>query len=173
MPYIKNTISGIAPHFTMKRQLDDYHKQYYYKLHERSELLKADNYSSMKKLASWKLRMLRNWDSIEVVEMSLPNTNISALKMGELISAKVVLNLGDINPDDVMVEFVAGQRINDQMPEPMAIHELSLEKMDGNLALYSVDITTSRSGVFDVAFRITPKHPLLPHRQDFNLVIWA
>jgi glycogen phosphorylase/synthase len=29
------------------------------------------------------------------------------------------------------------------------------------------------AGVFDIAFRITPKNPLLPHRMDFNLVKWA
>lgn len=43
--YIKNTISGIAPHFTMKRQLDDYCNLYYKKLHQRSQILKEDDYS--------------------------------------------------------------------------------------------------------------------------------
>ena len=171
--YIKNTISEIAPKFTMKRQLDDYQSQYYHKLFERSESLKMDNYAAVKKLASWKFRMLRNWDSIEIVNVTLPNSTISPLDLGDTLRSVVVLNLGDIHPEDVMIEFVAGQRVNDQMIEPQVIHELKLERMDGENAVYSYDVTTTRSGVFDIAFRITPKHPMLPNRQDFNLVKWA
>ncbi|NVO18813.1 MAG: alpha-glucan family phosphorylase [Bacteroidetes bacterium] len=171
--YIKNTISGIAPNFTMKRQLDDYHTQYYHKLYERSEFLKQDDYAAVKKLASWKYRMLRHWDSIEVVSVGLPNSTVSPMDLGETLHTEVTLNLGDIHPDDVMVEFVAGQRVNDQMIEPQVIHLLKLNRIEGENAVYAYDITTTRSGVFDIAFRITPKHPLLPHRLDFNLVKWA
>jgi glycogen phosphorylase/synthase len=171
--YIKNTISGIAPNFTMKRQLDDYHNQYYYKLFERSEMLKEDDYAPAKKLASWKFRMLRNWESIEIVNVSLPNSTVSPLNLGDTLHSEVVLNLGDIHPDDVMIEFVAGQRVNDQMIEPQVIHVLKLNRMENGNAVFSFDVTTARSGVFDIAFRITPKHPMLPHRQDFNLVKWA
>src|SRR5665648_25019 len=35
--YIKNTISEIAPHYTMKRQLDDYFERYYNKMLKRSK----------------------------------------------------------------------------------------------------------------------------------------
>jgi phosphorylase/glycogen(starch) synthase len=69
--------------------------------------------------------------------------------------------------------MVSGQKNNDQMLEPQAIRELQLAKIDGNQAHYTIEIETSLAGVFDFAFRITPKNPLLPHRMDFNLVKWA
>jgi hypothetical protein len=72
-----------------------------------------------------------------------------------------------------MIEMVSGQKDNDQMVEPQAIRELKLTRVDGNLAYFTLEIETSLAGVFDFAFRITPKHPLLPHRMDFNLVKWA
>jgi len=171
--YIKNTISGIAPHFTMKRQLDDYINQYYQKLFSRSELLKSEDFTQVKKLASWKNRMLRNWDNLEIIDIQLPNSTISPMNLGETFRAEVTLNLGNISPEDLRIELVAGQRENDQMLEPQVIHELRLERKDGENTVYSVEVTTARSGVFDVAFRITPKHPLLPHRLDFNLVKWV
>ena len=171
--YVKNTISGIAPHFTMKRQLDDYYRKYYYNLAERSALLKADDNAAMRRLASWKFKMKRNWDGIEVVDVILPNPTNQAINLGDIFTAELVLNLGDIAPDDIMIEMIIGQKTEDQMVEPQSIRELKLTEVDGNLAHYVIEIETSLAGVFDFAFRITPKNPLLPHRMDFNLVKWV
>jgi glycogen phosphorylase/synthase len=87
--------------------------------------------------------------------------------------AELILNLGDIAPDDVMIEMVSGQKVNDHMIEPQAIRELKLTNVDGNQAHFAIEMETALAGVFDFAFRITPKNPLLPHRMDFNLVKWA
>ncbi len=171
--YVKNTISGIAPHFTMKRQLDDYYTKYYYKLAKRSALLKEDDNAAMRSLASWKFRMIRNWDGIEVIDVILPNPANQALNLGDIFTAELVLNLGDIAPDDVMIEMILGQKTNDSMVEPQSIRELRLTTVDGNIARFVIEIETGLAGVFDFAFRITPKNPLLPHRMDFNLVKWA
>jgi hypothetical protein len=157
----------------MKRQLDDYYDKYYSKLSERSAMLKADDNALARNLASWKFRMIRNWDGIEVVEVRYPNPDIHTLDLGDVFRAELVLSLGDIAPDDIMIEMVSGQKVNDQMLEPQSISELSLARVDGNLAYYVIETETSLAGVFDFAFRITPKNPLLPHRMDFNLVTWA
>jgi phosphorylase/glycogen(starch) synthase len=171
--YVKNTIAGIAPHFTMKRQLDDYYSKYYTKLAQRSALLKEDDNAAMRRLASWKFRMIRNWDGIEVVDVLFPNPTYETLNLGDIFKAELVLSLGDIAPDDIMIEMVTGQKENDAMTEPQSIRELKLHKVDGNLAHFTIEVETALAGVFDIAFRITPKNPLLPHRMDFNLVKWA
>lgn len=171
--YVKNTISGIAPHFTMKRQLDDYYERYYHKLSSRFALLKDDDHAALRSLASWKFRMIRNWDGIEVVDVIFPDATNEELKLGDIFKAELVLSLGDIAPDDIMIEMVSGQKVNDQMIEPQSIRELQLDKVDGNLAHFTIEVETALAGVFDFAFRITPKNPLLPHRMDFNLVKWA
>jgi len=157
----------------MKRQLDDYFSKYYLKLAERSALLKEDDNAAMRSLASWKFRMIRNWDGIEVVEVNFPNPSSEALNLGEIFKAALILSLGDIAPDDIMIEMVTGQKENDAMTEPQSIRELKLLKVDGNLAHFTIEVETALAGVFDIAFRITPKNPLLPHRMDFNLVKWA
>ncbi len=171
--YVKNTISGIAPHFTMKRQLDDYFSKFYVKLAERSALLKDDDNAAMRSLASWKFRMIRNWDGIEVVDVKFPNPTNEGLNLGDIFKAELTLSLGDIAPDDIMIEMITGQKVNDQMIEPQSIRELKLKGVDGNLAHFAIEVETALAGVFDVAFRITPQNPLLPHRMDFNLVKWA
>ncbi|MBL7776216.1 MAG: hypothetical protein JNK89_09450, partial [Saprospiraceae bacterium] len=50
--------------------------------------------------------------------------------------------------------------------------ELALEGHSGKTATYACNFQPQTAGVFEFGFRMFPKHPLLPHRQDFGLVRW-
>jgi starch phosphorylase len=64
---IKNSIAQIAPHYTMKRQLDDYYSKFYEKQAKRfKELSKNDNRLA-KDIAQWKEAVAERWDAISVV----------------------------------------------------------------------------------------------------------
>ena len=51
---IKNSIAQIAPHYTMKRQLDDYYSKFYNKLAKRFSALSANDNAKAKEIAAWK-----------------------------------------------------------------------------------------------------------------------
>ena len=38
---------------------------------------------------------------------------------------------------------------------------------------YTFEQTVNETGVFDIGFRIYPKHERIPHRMDFPLVRWV
>jgi hypothetical protein len=65
---------------------------------------------------------------------------------------------------------VFGQKINDEVKKIAFAEEMTVAGVDGNIVTYFIEIRTEQAGVYDFAFRLYPKHPLLPHRQDFNLV---
>ena len=52
---------------------------------------------------------------------------------------------------------------------------IQLEKthVEGRLVTYSLDYTPEETGTYDVALRVYPSNPNLPHRMDFALVKWA
>ncbi len=64
---IKNSIAQIAPHYTMKRQLDDYYSKFYTKLAKRFSALSANDNAKAKRLLLGKKKLVSKWDSIEVV----------------------------------------------------------------------------------------------------------
>ncbi len=64
---IKNSIAKIAPHYTMKRQLDDYYDKFYNKEAKRSKRLQANNFRVAKDIALWKETVAERWDNIRVV----------------------------------------------------------------------------------------------------------
>ena len=170
--HIKKTISSIVPHFTMQRQLNDYYNKIYHKLYERRKILTENHYEQARLLAAWKLRMLRSWDSIEVVNIKTPDATAKPLNLGDNFTAEVSLNLHEISSKEINIEILFGKKEFDQIKEIMFIEKLNSIKEDKGVVTYSCTLPTTKAGVFDYAFRVYPTHPLLPHRMDFPLVKW-
>ncbi|KAF0202606.1 MAG: starch [Bacteroidetes bacterium] len=169
---IKNTIALISPEFTMKRMLDDYYKQFYNNLISRSTILFANEYENIRLLSAWKRRMLRGWDSIEVVSVKVPDSSKKALRLGENFVAEIVLNVNELSASDIGLEVLFGHKINDEVKTISFIEDMTVAGVNGNIVTFFIEIPTLQAGVFDYAFRLGPRHPLLPHRQDFNLIRW-
>jgi phosphorylase/glycogen(starch) synthase len=170
--YIKNTIADIAPHFTMKRQLDDYIRQYYTKLFRRARTLTAKNYEIARHIASWKRKVTRGWDSIKIISVKTHDSEQKPLSLGDSFVAEIILDLNELSATDVGIEVLFGKKVNDMVNEPILIEEMNLIKAEKNIAAFECNIPINQPGVYDYAFRLFPKSPLLPHRQDFNLVKW-
>ena len=170
--YIKNTIAEIAPHFTMKRQLDDYYRQYYTKLFKRTRIMTGKNYEMARHIASWKRKVLRGWEGIEIVSMKTPFTEQKPLSLGDIFAAEIILDLNELSATDVGLEVLFGKKVNDQVENPTLIEELNLARSEKNIAVFECNIPINQAGVYDFVFRLFPKSPLLPHRQDFPLVMW-
>ncbi|MBK8921976.1 MAG: alpha-glucan family phosphorylase [Saprospirales bacterium] len=170
--HIKNTIADIAPDFVMKRMLDDYQARYYQALWGRSQKLKKNNFIALGQLVEWKNRVRRAWDAIELADLQAPDTFNRSLPLGENFKASVTLHLQELSSSDVGVEVVFFRRLSETELELIRTYDLDLEHQKGTLATYSCDITPKSAGVFEYGFRLFPIHPLLPHRQDFDLVRW-
>ncbi len=169
---IKNTIALIAPEFTMKRMLDDYRRKYYTPICKRSAMMNSDNYLNARKLASWKQKMLRSWDSIEVISVETTDSNKKPLGLGEKFYAEIKLKHNELNGSDVGIEILFGQKVNDVVDKIIFHHEMKVTNTQDNIVTYYYEMPAVMVGVFDYAFRIFPKNALLAYRQDFSLMKW-
>lgn len=170
--HVKKTIAEIAPEFTMRRMLDDYFTRYYNGLIKRSTDLKDNDFEKVRQLAAWKRKVIRGWESIEVISVSIPDSTKKPLRLGENFVAEIVLNVNELIPSDIGLEVIFGHKVNDEVKRIAFVEEMTVAGVDGNIVTYFIEIRTEQAGVYDFAFRLYPKHPLLPHRQDFNLVRW-
>lgn len=168
---MKNSIAQIAPHYTMKRQLDDYFSKFYCKQAERSHYLMADNFAKAKELAAWKEAVAERWDSIEVVssEKSDPITE-RALESGKVYNVKYVIDEKGLD-DAVGVEMVFIRNVDGEEKVDHVV-PLNLVSRNGNLYTFEASFSNDLSGSFRVCYRMYPKHQDLPHRQDFCYVKW-
>jgi len=171
--YIKNSIEKIASHFTMSRQLEDYIRQYYQPLAQRSSRMQANDYELAKELARWKKKIRTSWESIDVVEIKYPDVSKEAVELGSSYTAEVTLDLNELSPEDIGIELVLAEpQANERPPKIILTQEFKLVKADNNLAYYRTDVVPKKAGAYEMGIRIFPKHPELPHRQDFNYIRW-
>ena len=168
---VKNSIATIAPHYTMKRQLDDYYSKFYTKLAARSAKVNAKDYQLAKDIALWKETVAERWDSIEVVSREAKGFDEGA-ETGKSYTIQYVINEQGLN-DAVGLELVSLK--NDQDPSDRRINFIKPFKMvkkDGNNYTFECEFSTSMAGNWKACVRMFPKNDLLPHRQDFCYVKW-
>lgn len=169
---VKNSIAQIAPHYTMKRQLDDYYNKFYNKLSKRFQMLSADDNAKAKEIAAWKEEVVSKWDSIEIVSCD----KVEELKAGDIESGKeytitYVIDEKGLN-DAVGLELVTTYTTADGKQHVYSVEPFSVIKKEGNLYTFQVKHSLSNAGSFKVSYRMFPKNPELPHRQDFCYVRW-
>ncbi len=97
-----------------------------------------------------------------------------AVYVGEKYRFEVLLDVANLRPEDIGVEMViAKQIVGGQTVNVKRTIQLDRVKAEGNLVTFALDYTPDETGTFDVALRVYPSNPQLPHRMDFALVKWA
>ena len=167
---VRNSIAQIAPHYTMKRQLDDYYEKFYNKEAKRFKEIAKDNYKLAKDIAQWKEVVAERWDAISMVSCSwdFPATGAET---GQKYHLQYVINEQGLE-DAVGLEKV--DIYTDKNGEERIFHvePLKLTGRDGNNYTFEAELAPQQSGNYRSAVRMYPKNKNLPHRQDFCYVRW-
>lgn len=168
---IKNSIATIAPHYTMKRQLDDYFDKFYSKLATRYAKLQANDNKLAKDIALWKEAVAKNWDAIEVVskEGDLFETGGET---GVKYTLKYVIDEKGLD-DAVGLELVTLKAETDPSDRKInSVDEFKMVGREGNLHTFVLEVEPDKAGAYRTCVRMFPKNKDLPHRQDFCYVKW-
>ena len=167
---IKNSIAQIAPHYTMKRQLDDYYSKFYCKEAARFKKLSADNNKLAKEIAQWKETVAERWDAINVVSSSWDIPATGAMT-GVEYKVKFVVNEQGLD-DAIGLEIVSVHTDENGEERIFSVSPLEVVGKEGNNYTFEGKIEVSNAGNFKTAVRMYPKNANLPHRQDFCYVKW-
>jgi alpha-glucan phosphorylase len=170
---VKNSIAQIAPHYTMKRQLDDYYDRFYNPLRDRYTVISADNNRIAREIAAWKEAVTQRWDNIRVVESQLCDN----LYGGNLVSdteftVRHVVDeqgLEDAIGIDLVVMRQDPETGNDVIYKT---YPMQVVKNEGNLYTFELKTAIDVAGSFRTAFRMYPKNKHLSSRQDLCYVRW-
>lgn len=168
--YIKRSIGHIAPHFTMKRQLDDYIDRFYRPEAERSHKLQANNFAEAREIVAWKEEVASRWDQIQVISSSIGDGTNGILRTGSRLVAKCAIDTKGL-ADSLGVELVVYREHDGESTFDKAI-QLDAVKTENGITYYELDTDFTDAGIFNFAFRMYPKNVKLPHRQDFAYLRW-
>lgn len=168
---IKNSIATIAPHYTMKRQLDDYYDKFYNKQAARFTKLSANNNREAIAIAQWKETVAERWDAINVVSKETGFLNEGGMT-GEKVKIRYVIDEQGLD-NAVGLELVTLKPDSDTSDRRVySVHEFKMTGHEGNHYTFELVVVPEHAGSFKTCVRMFPKNAKLPHRQDFCYVKW-
>jgi starch phosphorylase len=167
---IKNSIATIAPHYTMKRQLDDYYDKFYTKQALRFKELSANNNQLARDIALWKETVAERWDAIQVVgkNVEIPATGVET--GGEYHIRYVIDEQGLDNA--IGLELVTIKTDKDGKDRIVNVRQFEVKSHEGNHYTFETVFKPKEAGSYKFCTRMYPKSDKLPHRQDFCYVKW-
>ena len=166
---IKNSIATIAPHYTMKRQLDDYYDKFYSKEAANFKKLAANNNRLAKELAAWKETVAERWDAIRVV--SKADSALSAAETGKEYTLRYVIDEQGLN-DAVGLELISIKTDKNGEDHIFSKREFKMVGREGNNYTFEATFEPDVAGAFKSCVRMYPKNENLVHREDFCYVKW-
>ncbi len=168
---VKNCIVQIAPHFTMKRMLDDYYERFYNRLFIRSTEMKADDFALAKEIADWKRKIMYSWDNIKVESVRFSDALKTQLELGVEYQGEVVLDLDGLSHLKMGIEIVIASTSNQNI-EIISIIPMNLVSEAEGKLVYKVKFKPPKAGNFSYGIRLYPYHEKLVYRHDFSYVKW-
>ena len=166
---IKNSIATIAPHYTMKRQLDDYYDKFYIKEAANFKKLAANNNRLAKELAAWKETVAQRWDSIRVV--SKDDSMLYSAETGKKYTLRYVIDEQGLN-DAIGLELVSIKTGKDGEEHIFSKREFDVVAHEGNNYTFEATFEPDVAGSFKSCVRMYPKNENLVYREDFCYVKW-
>ena len=171
--YIKNSITKIAPDYTMKRMLDHYEERFYHKLATRADHLMSDNFKVAKEIAAWKEEVAQHWDCFQVENFTCDqDINAAGIVVGKEYNFNLVIDRHELQ-GMLGAEMVVAKE-NPEKHELNFVNsfQFELKKEEGSKLYFALKFTPSEAGDHKVCFRVFPQHKELPHRMDFAYVRW-
>lgn len=166
--YIKRSIGDIAPHFTMRRMIEDYIHRFYDKEAARSKKLQANDCALAKEIVAWKEKVAAAWDGIKVFDIQA--SDITNSTTGNDFATRAIIDTNGLGKD-LGLEMVVYKK-EDGEEKFWFTKPFDVVKEEGNVLTYQLNMKLKDAGVFRYGYRLYPKNPNLPHRMDFAYTRW-
>jgi glycogen phosphorylase len=169
---MKASMHKLCPIFNTHRMVSEYWERFYLPAAVRGAEFKEKEWDSLKRLSKWREKLMYNWSNIAV--KSIRMEDLTELEVGDPYLVEADIFLGDLLPEDVMVEAYAGRldpsdRFTDRFTQLMQ----AIESVGDKVYMYRCSVGFADAGHFGLNIRITPNHPNPESRHAMGLVIWG
>ncbi len=169
---IRHTFRSLGPKVQAERMVREYATELYVPAAASSrDLADARGFGPARELAAWKRRVVQAWPQVRVEHVE---AEAAGQALGSALTVRVSVALGELTPDDVMVEAVYGRPDDaDELVAPSyAVLARGDEAAANGLVRYSGDLPLDRPGPFGYTVRVLPNHRLLDSRAELGLVTY-
>jgi starch phosphorylase len=168
---MKNAIANLAPAFNTARMVREYTERFYVPSHKLWHRMVDNDLRGARELWAWKERVRKVWPSVRVLQVSQKAAQNVAV--GDVVRVIASVELGELSPEDVVVELYYGPTAGGQELERGAIVRMKVEEQEGGGRYrYAGDIPTRESGAHAFAVRVMPYSAAMSHPYETSLIRW-
>lgn len=166
---VRHTLRTLGPKVLASRMVRDYVNRLYLPAAEAGRAASVDDYALARELAAWKARVRAAWPTALVEHVEIQGVG-DTVNLGTEVEIRAFLALGELTPDDVVVQVVHGRvdshdRIVHARTPAMAV----VEGYEDNRWLYSLRLQLDQNGPFGYTVRILPAHRGLASSPEMGL----
>jgi len=166
---VRHTLKSLGPKVLATRMVRDYVRQLYAPSAGIARQLNSD-YHGATELAAWKKKVRTGWSGVHVEHVESSGVS-DAPEVGDVMSARAFVALGDLSPEDVAVQLVHG-RIDsaDELTETVVDSLHVAESYEGGHHRFDGDVVLDHSGSFGYTVRVIPRNDLLTSPAELGVV---
>jgi starch phosphorylase len=171
---VRRTLTTLGPKVLAGRMVREYVERLYAPAAQAHRSMDA---AGAQELAAWKSRVRAAWrqvavDHVEAVDQDAAAGASATAGLGSTLTLRVQAALGELQPEDVEVQVVAGRVDSDDAirdARTFPLKPASGPDLDGRWT-YEGPLALDRTGPFGYTVRILPSHRLIPAGADLGLV---
>ncbi|MFI1015490.1 alpha-glucan family phosphorylase [Streptomyces sp. NPDC020965] len=168
---VRRTLANLGPKVLAGRMVREYVELLYAPA---ARAHRALDTATARELAEWKARVRASWPRVTVdhVEALEQTTADDSAELGATLGLRVRVALGELQPDDVEVQAVAGRVDPDDAiadARTTALKPTGGPDVEGRW-VYEGPLSLDRTGSFGYTVRVLPAHELLASSADLGLV---
>jgi starch phosphorylase len=166
---VRHTLKSLGPKVLATRMVRDYTRKLYTPAAGNARRLNSD-YRGAAELAAWKKRVRAAWPAVRVEHVEASGVG-DAPEVGDTLSVRAFVALGDLTPDDVEVQLVHGVINSEDVLVETTVTPLHVEETyDGGRYRFDGEVVLERSGPFGYTVRVVPHNDLLISNAELGIV---
>ncbi|GAB2617983.1 alpha-glucan family phosphorylase [Pseudactinotalea suaedae] len=170
---VRHTLATLGPKVQATRMVRDYVEQLYAPTALSYRSAAGSGHAGAVELAGWKQRVRSAWPSVRVDHVESEGLH-DAVKVGDHVTVKAFVSLGDLTPADVEVQMNYGLVADNDEIADFGTASLELtDTYEGGRHQFARSFTLGQSGPFGYAVRVVPKHEGLAAPTELGLVASA
>ncbi|MFH2055929.1 MAG: alpha-glucan family phosphorylase [bacterium] len=169
---MKASMQQLGPRFNSNRMVKEYTDSSYINAYRQGQLLQHNDRAELRSLAEWHKHLTDKWTDVRVLEIK--SSAPGRIGVNEKISVETRVFLGELQPDDVLVELYIGAvspegAVTDARSVPMEPQGSS----SAGVMSYHCELQPQDSGRLGFSVRVSPGHRSQVHPFELGLVTWA
>jgi starch phosphorylase len=169
---MKASIKMSLRRFSSMRMVEDYHADTYEPAFQSYDSLIKDDFAAVRRKVAVKKNILSKWDKVRI---GFPQTNRDLAKtfVGDEFEVIVKVQLEDVSPQDVSVEFFSGTLDSDERVLSGTGKEMEyVKELSGGTHLYKQVMKCENVGTYGYSARVMPKDKKLRSEMPGHIA-WA